>query len=378
MALSTKTRTSYSQTTTPSIWSPDLTITDMLPVVESALCIVNQPSGSGRTQADIKYLQQLFNEKFETVPRRIFTVTNTHEIVVQRTRQFLASHPGPYLLLSGGGGGTNRAVVQGLLEMVEAGSVDLNQVRVSTLRLGSGNLLPRQFDLPKNPEAALQAIADDMLNNRQILGTVYKCTCYYPDLSTQHFHGLTMGGLGQFARVPNDISHWRERHSQLMKKTVGHISIEHINTFQYIAFSIARALRCLRYPSIAERVEVSHRRRSRQFRLFSGLLINFDFPQLPFQTGCTVSEPRLTLCLIPLQGRRQTISALLSWPNLNDHIYRYEITPDQPLEISFLDRSETTLAIDEDTFVVPNRIKFEVATQINLVTGSTAMDIEHS
>jgi hypothetical protein len=75
------------------------------------------------------------------------------------------------------------------------------------------------------------------------------------------------------------------------------------------------------------------------------------------------------LCLIPLAGRGQTISTLLSWPHLDGHLRKYEITPGRPIELRFLENGGTTVALDEDTFVAPNRISFEVATRIKFVTG---------
>lgn len=49
------------------------------------------------------------------------------------------------------GGGTNRALVQGLLEEVEKGMIGLNDVQIGSLRLSSGNLVPRYFGLPHEP-----------------------------------------------------------------------------------------------------------------------------------------------------------------------------------------------------------------------------------
>jgi hypothetical protein len=178
-----------------------------------------------------------------------------------------------------------------------------------------------------------------------------------------------MAGLGQFARVPDDIKQWRDKHAGLMQWTSQRIPLESINTFQYVAFSLLRAARCLIQPGRAELVAVRQNGCSDRFRLFSGILVNFDFPQLPFQGGCALGEPRLVLCLIPQAGPGQTISTLLSWPHLDGHLRKYEITPDRPIELRFLENGGTTVALDEDTFVAPNRISFEVATCIKFVTG---------
>jgi hypothetical protein len=103
------------------------------------------------------------------------------------------------------------------------------------------------------------------------------------------------------------------------------------------------------------------------------LLINFDFPQLPFRGGCGLDEPRLVLCLAPYLGRRQILSTLLAWPHLDTPIRKYEITPGQPVEIRFLDREQTTLALDEDTFMAPGRISFDVAALARSITGAATV-----
>ena len=337
--------------------------------VASVLLVVNQPSGNGRTTEEIERLQNVFHQTFALIPWRNFALTTRHDEVVRLTRSFLNLFPGPWLLVSGGGGGTNRAVVQGALTEIKKGAVCSDDVQISALRLGSGNLLPRQFGLSHEPSLAMQGIADDLLAGRHSPCCIYRCAFHCPDGQTRDCYGLTMAGLGQFARVPDDIKQWRDKHAGLMQWTSQRIPLESINTFQYVAFSLVRAAKCIIQPRQAELIEVRQNGSRDRFRLFSGILVNFDFPQLPFQGGCTVDEPRLVLCLIPLAGRGQTISTLLSWPNLNGCLRKYEITSDRPIELRFLENGGTTIALDEDTFVAPNRISFEVATRIRFVTG---------
>jgi hypothetical protein len=262
-------------------------------------------------------------------------------------------------------------VVQGLLAEVEKGTVQLDDVQVSTLRLGSGNLLPRQFGLPREPLAAMQHIAADLLAGRHAPCCVYRCTFHYADGKTRAVYGLTMGGVGQFACVPDDIKRWWGKYPRLMQWLSHRVPLETVNTLQYVAFSLVRAMKCVIQPDGAELIEVSQNGCRDRLRLFSGILVNFDFPQLPFRGGCTVGEPRLVLCLIPLAGRRQTISTLFNWPDLDERVRKYEITPDRPVELRFLEHGETTVALDEDTFMAPKRISFEVATRIRFVTGAT-------
>ncbi len=337
--------------------------------IASALFIVNKSSGNGRTSKEIRYLQHGFHHHFAPIANRVFAITTDHDEVIQLTRNFLTSAPGPWLLLSGGGGGTNRALVQGLLTEIDEQTVRLDDVRISSLRLGSGNLIPKYFGLPAEPLVAMQHIANDLFAGRSANCCIYQCTFHHPNDKTRVEYGLTMGGVGQFARVPDDIKRWRRRYKPLMCRGFYHMPLETINTFQYVVFSLIRAGKCLIHPQQAELVKIKYQDRSEQFRLFSGMLLNFDFPQVPFQGNCTISEPRLMLCLIPQTGRRQLTSALFSWPKLDNYIRKYEISSGQPVEIHFLENSFTTIALDEDTFTAPNRISFNVAALIKFVTG---------
>ncbi|HKZ87061.1 MAG TPA: diacylglycerol kinase family protein [Anaerolineae bacterium] len=337
---------------------------------ESAFLVVNRPSGNGQSEEDIERLRAAFDDRFRWIDDRTFAVAEGHDEVVNLTREFLAAVKGPCFLLSGGGGGTNRALVQGFLEEIESGTVGLDDVLISSLRLGSGNLIPKHFGMPRDPLEGMKRISADLDARQARACCVYRCTLHYPDGMTRQRYGLTMGGLGQFARVPDDIKRWRDAHRRLMRCASRVIPLEAINTFQYTAFSALRAIRCIARPECAERVEIRHAHRRDRFRLFAGILLNFDFPQLPIRGGCDIGEPRLVLCCIPCEGRRQTVRTLLDWRNLDRRIRKYEITPGTPIDVEFVDHQPTTLALDEDTFTAPARIGFEVAGLVRFVAGT--------
>jgi diacylglycerol kinase family enzyme len=337
----------------------------------SALFIVNSPSGSGRTRSEINRLQEVFNDCLGWVKDRVFTVTSTHADVADATRRFLNTHRGPFFLLSGGGGGTNRALVQGAFEAVEKNLVCLDDVLLSSLRLGSGNLIPRYFGLPRDPIDGMRRIASDLRAGAASRCCAYRCSTDPAPKVWRHY-GLTMGGLGEFAHVPDDIKRWRARHTRFMRWATRALPLETINSLQYIAFSLARAARCIVYPGRAAQVEVRQADRRERFRLLAGFLLNFDFPELPIRAGCAIGEPRLALCCIPIHGRGRTLRALVDWHNLDRAARKFEITAGNPLEIQFLDNRPTTLALDEDTFPAPARMKFEIAGLMRFVTGTAA------
>ena len=64
--------------------------------VKSVLLIVNQPSGNGRTVAELERLQQDFNQTFASIPWRSFAITTRHDEVVRLTQSFLNLYPGSW------------------------------------------------------------------------------------------------------------------------------------------------------------------------------------------------------------------------------------------------------------------------------------------
>ena len=338
--------------------------------IASALFIVNRSSGAGHTRQEAKALEDLFYNQFQPfIPHCLCAVTASHDEVQQVTHDFLHAFPAPWLLLSGGGSGTNRAQIQAIMDNIERGSVRPDDIYISALRLGSGNVIPKHINLPADPILALASIADGLRQGGILPCCVYRCVCHNGHGHSQTHYGATLASIGQFSRVPEDVAQWRQRHPQLMTQLLNHISLETVNNWQYTAFSLLRAVKCLLQPQRGDYVMIEQDGRFTSLRLFAGMLINFDFPPLPFQTDCLINESHLRLCLIPQTSRRQMLTALAHWQSLDNYILTYSVTPERPIDIHFLGDSQTTLALDEDIFVVPAHIRFEVAPWIRFVTG---------
>jgi hypothetical protein len=62
---------------------------------------------------------------------------------------------------------------------------------------------------------------------------------------------------------------------------------------------------------------------------------------------------------------------LANWRNLDRRSRKYEVTRERPIEILFPDNGSTVLALDEDTFMAPAQIGFEVAGLVKFVTGTS-------
>jgi diacylglycerol kinase family enzyme len=274
------------------------------------------------------------------------------------------------VLISGGGGGTSRAMIQGLLNQVERGRLSLDDAQVSSLRLGSGNVVPKHFDLPAAPVQALREIAEGMVRERHHPCCVYRCKFYAADGAVKNVYGMTLGALGPFARVPADAQRAKTQHRRWLRVASCFLSLEQITTLQYVAFGLSRTAACVIAPSKADLIAIRYEHTQEQLRIVAGLLLNFDVPQLPVRAQCAISDGRLSLCLVPCLSRRQTLETLWHWRTLGQAVRRYELTPERPIDITFLGPSSTVIALDEDTFRAPTHLKLEVAGTVKFITGA--------
>jgi hypothetical protein len=340
--------------------------------VQSALLIVNRPSGTGRSPADLECLQQAFDAEFAPVPQRPFRVTDGHEEVLHITQEFLARAPGPWCLLAGGGGGTTRALVKALLTERTKATIDADAdvVRVGVLRLGSGNLIAKRLGVPADPVAGLRELADGLFAGRSHPGWAYRCTFYLPDGSQRIEHGLALGSLGQLARVPAQVESWKKAHVTLVRRAARFVPLEIITNLQYASLSLGRVAMCLLHPGRAELVEVRQAGCSERVLCLAGVLLNFDLPQIPMRAGCQFGEPRLALGLLPLDNWRQLLAALWQWRDLDGRLRRYTITPEAPLDLCYLGRDTAVVALDEDTIpTAARRLTWEVVGPLRFLTG---------
>jgi hypothetical protein len=335
----------------------------------SALLVVNGPSGAGRSSADLAALTEVFHARLSDIPCRWVKLTHDHDEVTGQTKAFLASTPGPHFVLAGGGGGTLRAVAQGVMEMVEARKVSLADTVLSTLRLGSGNLVARELGVPRDPMTALAGIAENVRRERVSPVCAYRCRLENATGSVT-FYGLTLGLLGLLAEVPAEAADWKDRYRRLVRWLAPFAPIEKITALQYAWGGLSKAARCLLNPQLAQWVEIRSANLTARLRLLAGFLVNFDHATLPFRSDCEIGEPRLQLCLLPYQGRRRLLSLIGGKKVLAASLLQVDITPETPLEIAFPERAAASLALDEDTFTAHGTVQLAVAGQVNFVPGS--------
>jgi hypothetical protein len=266
---------------------------------------------------------------------------------------FLTSATPPYFLMAGGGGGTTRALAQGVMEAVEAGVARREDVRLGCLRMGSGNLVAAQLGVARDGEAGLRGVAESLSAGRVTPLEVIGCAFLNSRGESARHYALALGGVGPLARVPGDVHAWKTRHRDWVRRATRLVPLERVNHAAYAASALARAAGALANGRRTELVEVEHAGHHDRFRALVGVLVSFDCRELPVRGAGSCCDGRMLFCFVSRLGR----------------VHRYTVTRAAPIEVSFPESETTVVALDEDLFTAPARMRFEHAATLNFVPG---------
>lgn len=213
--------------------------------------------------------------------------------------------------------------------------------------MGSGNVLARQFGVPRDPIVGLHGLLNNLQTGRTAVCCVMRCETWTSSGKSEVHHAVTLGGLGQFGRIPSDLSRWHTRFPFVQKLAARSIGVEKLTNVEYV---VAFLLRTLTHRG--ELVEINFQNQQERLRLLSGVVMNFPIAALPFKPRVTVEDEVLEVYLLSLRGSR-----------------RFRIEKDQPLEIRFGDRERVEFFLDEDPVTTCGRLSFGVAGSIAFVPG---------
>ena len=107
--------------------------------VDRALLIINRAAGTGQGESTVQRLTSLFKEGLAELPEVRVKLVDDHATARDCAAQFVSSSEAPALVVAGGGGGTLRAVIEGVCRS--------STVRVGSLRMGSGKVYSGTFRL---------------------------------------------------------------------------------------------------------------------------------------------------------------------------------------------------------------------------------------
>src|SRR5205807_3444146 len=133
----------------------------MIPI-KRALLIINRVAGVGNDVVAVK-LRSMFEESLSGGVEVKVELVSDHQTARNCTTEFMRASNEPSVVIAGGGGGTLRAVIEGICREHASGPLPGSErVRVGALRMGSGNVLAKRFGAPRDPVAGLEGLLKNL------------------------------------------------------------------------------------------------------------------------------------------------------------------------------------------------------------------------
>ena len=322
-------------------------------MVERLLLLVNRSSGTGHGPA---LAVQLSNQLRKTEPTAEMDVevVDDHPSARRVARSFVGASQRPAALIVAGGGGTLRAVVEGVCD--DAGRVlpDASRIRLAALRMGSGNVVARRLGVALDALEGIHGIAASLRSGRTTACSVIRCRFGTATGAEQVRYAVTMCGVGQFGRTPGDLARWHRRFEEARRALAPLLGIEKLNNVEYMLSAGGRMLAATLHPPLCERVEVTIRGHTERFRLLAGAVMNLPVNGMPFGAGVRMEEAAVGVRLLPWGGR------LRAW----------RLGLGERLDLTLLDRESVEFFLDEDPELAFGRLSLEVAGTLAFVRGS--------
>jgi hypothetical protein len=317
----------------------------------SVLLVLNRASGTGHGENLADELANSLRAGYGAALDVSTTVVDDHPGVRSATASFISSAQRQSVVVAAGGGGTLRAVVEGVMDAFPLAPPPPETVLLAGLRMGSGNVVARRLGVPQDPLTAAQQVGAELRKGSVRQCSVIRCTHGTPDGGTAIRHAVTMCGLGQWGRVPGDISRWREAHQAGRGRAASWVGLERVNLLEYVGFGAARLLAGTVSASQCELVEVDG---SRRLRLLAAVALNLPLPPLP-DPGVTLGDNAAGLIVVPRLGRP----------------FRRRLEQGSDFTIRFLDRDTVEFFLDEDPERATGWLTLGMAGCVAFVPGTS-------
>lgn len=316
----------------------------------SAVLVFNRSSGVGHGSADAERVAEAIREGAGTAVET--AVVDDHPQARASAARFVASAAHPALVVAAGGGGTLRAVVEGVMDVFPETPPSSDVLRLGALRMGSGNVIARRLSVPLDPVQAGRQIGKGFADGLTRRCAVLRCRHGGAGGTTLLRHALTMAGFGAWGRVPGDLERWRHSHAGFRSRAASWMGLERVNGFEYLLVGMQRMLAATLRPSQCERVQVDGRP---PFRLLAAAALNLPIPPIP-DPRVDLGDEAAGMIVIPRFGRP----------------WRRQITPGKPFRLTLLDRESVEFFLDEDPEVAYGWIELSLPGCLAVVPGEAA------
>lgn len=330
------------------------------------LLAINTSAGTGHDLS-------LGSEMVQTLRKRLglghtvdFGWADGHEAIRERSREFARQHTSDAVIIAGGGGGTLRAVIEGVGDSAKTRTLPgVEQLRIGALRMGSGNVIARQLGIARNPREGVEELATQLLTKTTANCCIIGCDT---DNHCSPLFGATLGGFGLFGRVPQCLEEHHANRPRFHRFSAGLLGIERLTNVEYGLCLAGLCGQAALRPDRLDLVEVSQGDRSEQFPLLAGALMNFPLGALPFQPEVTVEDAELSLHLVSYRSRLQALGLAPCGKRNARTAKHYRVTSDTPVTLRVLNRDRMHFFLDEDP-IEAREVTLKVAGQLAFVPG---------
>lgn len=304
----------------------------------SALLVFNRSSGVGHGAADAERVAEALRDgagcDVETA------VVDDHPQARAAVASFIPGAAQPALVVAAGGGGTLRAVVEGVMDVFPGEPPRSGVVRLGALRMGSGNVIARRLGMALDPVQGARQIGLGFAQDRTRRCAVLRCKHGAAVGTTVVRHAVTMAGFGAWGRVPGDLERWRHGHARFRRRAASWIGLERVNGLEYLTVGMQRMLAGTVRPSQCERVEVEGRP---PFRLLAAVAMTLPIPPIP-SPRVDLGDEAAGMIVVPRIGRP----------------WRRRLEPGRAFRLRLLDRESVEFFLDEDPETAHGWIELEV------------------
>ena len=314
-----------------------------------ALVILNRASGTGHSAQIVEQLANALHSGHGSALGVEAMVIESHPEARAAAAQFARFASRPSLLLAAGGGGTLRAVVEGVMDAFPSTPPAADVLRLAALRLGSGNVVARTLGIPLDPVEGARQVGLGLAAGITKPCGVMRCRHGTRNGGSEVRHAVTMCGLGQWGRVPGDIALWRQRHAVGRKRAASVVGLERVNGLEYVAFGAARMLAGTVAASRCELVEIDG---GKGMRLLAAVALNLPLPPLP-DPGVAIGDDAAGLIVAPRLRRP----------------FRRRIEPGKKFDLRLVDRESVEFFLDEDPERAYGWLSLEMAGVLAFVPG---------
>ena len=315
-------------------------------MIERVLLIVNSASGTGCAPSLPGELLRGLRDSAGRVRELELALVRDHPAARLAAASFLDASRAPAAVIAGGGGGTLRAAVEGVLDAGAACGTWLG-----ALRMGSGNVIARRTGVAREPLTGIRQLGSAIRCGRIAARPVIRCEFGAAGGGVDVRHSLVMCGLGQWGRTSGDLARWHRRLERGRVAAAAVAGLERLNHLEYAAAAGGRLLEAIVRPSACERVEVTFGGGSERYRLLAGTVMTAPIAGIPFDPRVGTGEAAAGALLVPRGGRPR----------------RFRLAAPETLRIRLIDRRSVEFFLDEDPEIARREISVGVAGSLSFL-----------